>query len=319
MSSDTAGLQARAKLKGALASLGPRFVWTAGETLVRAGLFLAAAFAVIMATAIALSLLGPTVSFFGEISFFEFFGGIVWSPDIPIDGSLRFGVLPLMVGTLMIAGASSAIGLPLGFGAAIYLREYAPGRVREVVKPVLEILAGIPTVVLGFFALLVVSPFLQSSFGASFFSGANAIVVIGIMIIPIVSSLSEDALTAVPTDLRDGALALGATRFEATTRVVVPAGLSGIGASFLLAFSRAVGETMIVLIVAGQHIRLHFDIFDQMTTMSGFIAKRATGDVPSGTVVYDALFAVGFTLFVMTLLLNLASDRLRSRFREVYE
>ena len=319
MSGDTGGLQARTRLKGALASLEPRFVWEAGETLIRVILFLSAAFAVIMAIAIALSLLGPTVSFFREISFLEFFGGTVWSPDIPIDGRFRFGVLPLMVGTLVIAGASSAIGLPLGFGAAIYLREYAPGRVREIVKPVLEILAGIPTVVLGFFALLVVSPVLQTWFGASFLSGANAIVVIGIMIIPIVSSLSEDALTAVPTDLRDGALALGATRFETTTRVVVPAGLSGIGASFLLAFSRAVGETMVVLIVAGQHIRLHFNIFDQMTTMSGFIAKRATGDVPSGTPVYDALFAVGFTLFVMTLLLNLTSNRLRSHFREEYE
>jgi len=319
MSGDEGSLQARARLKGTLASLEPRFVWEAGETLIRTVLFLSAAFAVIMAIAIGLSLLAPTVSFFGEISLLEFLGGTVWSPDIPIDGRLRFGVLPLMVGTLLVAGASSAIGLPLGFGAAIYLREYAPGRVREIVKPVLEILAGIPTVVLGFFALLVVSPVLQTWFGASFFSGANAIVVIGIMIIPIVSSLSEDALTAVPTELRDGALALGATRFEATTRVVVPAGLSGIGASFLLAFSRAVGETMVVLIVAGQHVRLHFNIFDQMTTMSGFIAKRATGDVPTGTPVYDALFAVGFTLFVMTLLLNLASDRLRSRFREVYE
>jgi phosphate transport system permease protein len=319
MSGDVEGLQARARLKGALASLEPRFVWESGEAFIRALLFLAAAFAVIMAAAIALSLLGPTVAFFGQISFFDFFGGTIWSPDIPIGGRPQFGVLPLLVGTLLIAGASSAIGLPLGFGAAIYLREYAPSRLREVVKPALEVLAGIPTVVLGFFALLVIGPVLQDSFGASFFSGANAIVVIGIMIIPIVSSLSEDALTAVPTDLRDGALALGATRFEATTRVVVPAGLSGIGASFLLAFSRAVGETMVVLIAAGQHIRLHFNIFDQMTTMSGFIAKRATGDVPAGTILYDALYAVGFTLFVMTLLLNLASDQLRSRFREVYE
>jgi phosphate transport system permease protein len=272
-----------------------------------------------MAIAIALSLFIPTLSFFEEVSPLDFYAGTIWSPDIPIGGRSLFGVLPLVAGTLLIAGGACAIGLPLGFGAAVYLREYAPGRIREVVKPILEVLAGIPTVVLGFFALLVVSPILHAWFGASFFSGANAVLVIGIMIVPIVSSLSEDALTAVPTNLRDGALALGATRFEATARVVVPAGLSGILASFLLAFSRAVGETMVVLIAAGQNVRLSFDLFDQMTTMAGFIARRATGDVATGTTVYDALFAVGFTLFLMTLLLNVGSDRLRARFREVYE
>ncbi|MGI0149582.1 MAG: PstC family ABC transporter permease, partial [Thermoplasmata archaeon] len=160
---------------------------------------------------------------------------------------------------------------------------------------------------------------LHSWFGASFFNGANAIIVIGIMIIPLVSSLSEDALTAVPMDLRDGALALGATRFEATSRVVVPAGFSGITASFILAFSRAVGETMVVLIAAGQNTGIVLDIFRQMTTLSGWIAKQATGDVAAGDTIYLALFAVGVTLFAITLVLNLAADYFRVRFREVYE
>jgi len=316
--SELGGTQARARLKQALAPLKPKYVWERGETLVRIFLFAAAAFAVMMVIAIGLSLLVPSLAFFSVVSPLEFFTGTVWSPDIPIDGQERYGVLPLLVGTLLIAGGAAAIGLPLGLGAAIYLREYAPQRVREVVKPILEVLAGIPTVVLGFFAILTVSPILQDWFGASFFSGANAIIVIGILIIPLVSSLSEDALTAVPTDMRDGALALGATRFEATSRVVVPAGLSGIGGSFILAFSRAVGETMVVVIAAGLSIYVTFNIFDPMTTMAGFIAKRATGDIPVGSVVYEALFAVGFTLLVMTLLLNLVSDWLRNRFREVY-
>jgi len=224
-----------------------------------------------------------------------------------------------VVGTLIIAGGACLIGIPLGLGAAIYLREYAPARVREIVKPILEILAGIPTVVLGFFALVTIAPALQAWFGADFLNAANSILVIGILIIPLVSSLSEDALTAVPTDLRDGALALGATRFEAVGRVVVPAGLSGVAASFLLAFSRAVGETMVVLIASGQNTIVQLDVFRQMTTLSGFIAKRATGDLPADSVLFQSLFAVGFTLFLITLALNVLSDRLRARFREVYE
>ena len=305
----------RARTRSNLAALEPQWVWERGESLVRAVLFLAAAFAVLVTFAIFLALVFDATEFFRRVSLFDFYTGTTWSPDI----RALYGIVPLMVGTFLIAGGACLIGIPLGMAAAIYLREYAPARVREVVKPVLEILAGIPTIVFGLFALLAVSPVLQSWFGASFFNGANAILVIGVMIVPLVSSLSEDALTAVPTDLRDGALALGATRFEATSRVVVPAALSGVGASFFLAFSRAVGETLVVLIVAGQSTNLTFNILGQMTTLAGWIAKRATGDVAVGETVYLAMFAAGFTLFLMTLALNLMSDYLRARFREVYD
>jgi len=304
-----------ARARRVLSTLEPQWVWAPGERLVKGALFLAAAFAVIVTFAIFLALAVDALEFFQRVSPIDFYLGTRWTPDI--EG--LYGVLPLVVGTLLIAGGAALIGLPLGLSAAIYLREYAPASVREVVKPVLEVLAGIPTIVYGLFALILVSPILQTTFGALFFNGANAIIVIGIMIIPMVSSLSEDALTAVPTDLRDGALALGATRFEATSRVVVPAGFSGIGSSFILAFSRAVGETMIVLIAAGQNTGIVLDIFRQMTTLSGWIAKRATGDVAVGETVYLAMFAVGFTLFAMALVLNLTSDHLRARFREVYE
>ncbi|OGS49041.1 MAG: phosphate ABC transporter permease subunit PstC, partial [Euryarchaeota archaeon RBG_16_68_13] len=276
-------------------------MWERGESLVRTALFLAAAFAVLVTFAVFLALVFDAAEFFRRVNPLDFYTGTTWSPDI----RGLYGVVSLIVGTLLIAGGACLIGIPLGLASAIYLREYAPTRVREVVKPVLEVLAGIPTIVFALFALLAVSPVLQSWFGASFFNGANAILVIGIMIVPLVSSLSEDALTAVPTDLRDGALALGATRFEATARVVVPAALSGVGASFLLAFSRAVGETMVVLIVSGQNTNLTFDVFGQMTTLAGWIAKRATGDVAAGETVYLAMFAAGFTLFLMTLTLNL--------------
>jgi phosphate transport system permease protein len=288
--------------------------WALGETLVQIGLFLAAAFAILATLGIALSLLQDSILFFARVNALQFFLGTVWSPDI--DG--LYGVLPLVAGTFMIAGGAALIGIPIGLSAAIYLREYAPPRIREFVKPVLEILAGIPSIVYGFFAILTISPILQAWFTADYFNAANGIIVIGIMILPMVSSLSEDALTAVPTELRDGALALGATRFEAMRRVVVPAAFSGVAASFLLAFSRAVGETMVVVIATGQNTQLSLDIFRQMTTLSGFIAKRATGDLPTESVLFQSLFAVGFTLFLITLVLNLISDHLRSRLREAY-
>lgn len=305
----------RARAKKALASLPEQAAWELGEILVKAGLFLAAAFAIFATLAIVWSLLFDALSFFAQVSILEFYTGTVWSPDI----RGLYGVLPLVVGTFMIAGGSALIGIPLGLSAAIYLREYAPLRLREIIKPILEVLAGIPTIVYGFFALLTISPLLQAWFGADFFNGANAIIVIGIMIIPMVSSLSEDALTAVPVDLRDGALALGATRFEAMSRVVVPSAFSGVAASFLLAFSRAIGETMVVLIVGGQNTTVSFDIMRQMTTMAAYIARRAQGDVATGTVLFQSLFAVGFTLFLITLAFNVMSDYLRARFREVYE
>lgn len=309
-------ISTRARLKNRLASLEPVYVWEAGESLVRGLLFIAAALAIIVTLAIGLGLLYEAGSFFAVVSPWEFYAGTRWSPDI----ARAFGVLPLVAGTLIIAGGACLIGLPLGLGAAISLREYAPARVRETVKPILEILAGIPTVVFGFFGLITIRPFLQETFGADFFNGLTAIIVIGILIIPIVSSLSEDALTAVPIDLRDGALALGATRYESMSRVVVPGAFSGIIASFLLAFSRAVGETMVVLIVAGQNVFVELNPLHSMQTMAAFIARRATGDVSTtDPALFGSLFAVGFTLLLITLAINVVSDRLRSRFREVYE
>lgn len=307
----------RARLKEILASLSPTYVWEGGETLVRILLLAAATFAVLMTLAIAFVLLWESLVFFSAVSPVEFFTSTHWNPDVPPN--ISFGVLPLVAGTLIIAGGAALIGLPLGLGAAIYLREYAPHRVREFVKPVLEILAGIPTVVFGFFGLLVISPSVQDWFGASYQNGLTAIIVIGILIVPLVSSLSEDALTAVPMDLRDGALALGATRFESMSRVVVPGAFSGVLASFLLAISRAVGETMVVLIVAGQNTQLELNPLHQLETMSAFIARRASGDLATGEPAFQALFAVGFTLLVMTLSLNILANRLRTRYREVYE
>lgn len=311
----SAELSEWARTRELLAHLSRQHVWEGGERLIRLGLFAAAAFAVGATALIALSLVFDTVEFFTHVSPFAFFSGTVWSPDI----RGQYGVMPLLVGTLIIAGGACAIGFPLGLSAAIYLREYAPSTVRNTVKPVLEVLAGIPTVVFGFFALLVVSPVLQAWFGADFFNGMNAIIVIGIMIIPLVSSMSEDALASVPRDLRDGALALGATRLEVVGRVTIPAAFSGITASFLLAFSRAVGETMVVLIAAGLLTDLNFDPLRPMSTLAGYIAKRATGDLPVGSVLFQSLFAVGFTLFMITLALNVLSAKLRSRFREVYD
>lgn len=288
--------------------------WAGAEGAIHAALLLAAGVAVLATVAIASVLFGNSLSFFTAVSPWTFYSGSVWSPDI----RGLFGVLPLLVGTLVIAGGAALLGIPLGLGAALYLREYAPAWVRSIVKPVLEILAGVPTIVFGFFALVFVTPALQDWFGASYFNGLSAILVIAFLIVPLVSSLSEDALAAVPSDLREGALALGATRFEASVRVVLPAALSGIGASCLLAFSRAVGETMVVVIAAGVHTDLHADVLRPMTTLAGFVARRATGDLPTGSTLYQSLFAVGLTLFLMTLALNLVSDRLRARFREEY-
>lgn len=316
MQPEDGALADRARLKQRLASLSPAYFWERGETLVRTLLLLAAVSSIFVTLAIAWTLLREAVGFFGIVSPIDFYTGTRWSPDI----AGKFGVLPLVSGTLIIAGGACLVGVPLGLGAAVFLREYAPARVREIVKPFLEILAGIPTVVFGFFGLLTISPALQDWFGAHFLNGLTAILVIGLMIVPIVSSLSEDALTAVPVDLRDGALALGATRFEAMKRVVVPGAFSGIMASCLLAFSRAVGETMIVLIVAGQSVYVELNPLNQMETMAAFITRRATGDVSaSDPALFGSLFAVGFTLFLMTLALNVLSDRLRAKFREVYE
>jgi phosphate transport system permease protein len=232
----------------------------------------------------------------------------------------HFGVLPLLMGSMLIAGGAGVIAVPLGVLTAIFLSEYAGQRLRKVLKPVLEILAGIPTVVYGYFALTFVTPLLRVFFPETeIFNAASASIVVGIMIIPTISSLSEDALRAVPNSLREGAYGLGATKLEVSTRVVVPAALSGIIASFILAISRAVGETMAVTIAAGNLPNITLNPLESMQTMTAYIVQASLGDTPQGTLVFRTLFAVAMTLFLITLTMNIVSQWILARFREEYE
>ncbi len=257
-----------------------------------------------------------TVQFFREVSPFEFLFGTVWTP---LFFQESFGVLPLVAGTLLVAAIAMAVALPAGLLTAIYLSEYAPSRVRRGVKPVLEVLAGLPTVVYGYFALLVVTPFLQQWIpGLSGFNALSPGLVMGVMILPLVSSLSEDALQGVPGGLRDASRALGATRMQTTLGVVLPAAWSGISAAAILAVSRAVGETMIVAIAAGQQPRLTLNPLVAIETMTAYIVQISLGDTPAGTLAYRTIFAVGMLLFISTLFLNLVSNWLRGRYREAY-
>ena len=257
-----------------------------------------------------------TVQFFREVSPFEFLFGTVWTP---LFFQKSFGVLPLVAGTLLVSTIAMAVALPAGLLTAVYLSEYAPAKVRRIVKPVLEVLAGVPTVVYGYFALLFVTPLLQQAIpGLSGFNALSPGLVMGIMILPMVSSLSEDALHGVPRGLREAAYALGATKMQTTTRVVVPAALSGISAAGILAASRAIGETMIVTIAAGQQPRLTANPLVPVETMTAYIVQVSLGDTPAGTIEYRTIFAVGLTLFTITLLMNMFSFWIRGRYREVY-
>jgi phosphate transport system permease protein len=288
-----------------------------GELLVQGILFVAAAISVLTTLGIVVSLLLPALDFFGEVSPWEFLTGTTWTP-LFLDG--EFGVLPLVNGTLMVSFISTLVGFPLGLGVAIYLSEYASRRVNGILKPVLEILAAIPTVVLGYFALTFTTPLLRDiGIDVEIFNVLSASLVLGIMLIPTIASLSEDAMAAVPRDLRDGGYALGADKLQVSTRIVVPAAISGIIAAFVLGFSRAVGETMIVLIAGGQLAQISADPRQPIETMTAFIGATGFGDVPTGSIEYKTIFAVGLTLFVLTLILNLVSIRLVRKFREVYE
>jgi phosphate transport system permease protein len=287
------------------------------ERLVRASLFLCSAVSILTTVGIVGVLLYESLSFFRHVSVLEFLTGRQWTP---LFMDQRFGVLPLLTGSLLIAAGAAVVALPLGLAAAIYLSEYARDGVRKVLKPVLEILAGIPTVVYGFFALTFVTPIIRSIWPqADVYNALSASIVVGIMIIPMVASLSEDAMAAVPRVLREGAYALGATKYEVATRTVVPAALSGIVASFLLAVSRAIGETMIVTIAAGGQANLTLNPLRSVQTMTAYIAQTATGELAHGSVEYQTIFAVGLTLFVITLLMNIVSIFVLRRFREVYE
>jgi phosphate transport system permease protein len=288
-----------------------------GEQLVHVLLFVAAAISVVTTVGIVASLLMPAIEFFGEVSPWDFLTGTTWTP-LFLDG--QFGVLPLVVGTIMISFISALVAFPLGLGVAIYLSEYANVRAARVLKPILEILAAIPTVVLGYFALTFVTPLLRDiGIQVEIFNALAASLVLGVMLIPTIASLSEDAMAAVPRDLREGAYALGADKLQVSTRVVVPAAVSGIIAAYVLGFSRAVGETMIVLIAAGQLAHIAGDPREPIETMTAFIGATGFGDVPTGSNEYKTIFAVGLTLFVMTLVMNLISIRLVRKYREIYE
>jgi phosphate transport system permease protein len=290
-----------------------------GERAVEALLFLAAVLSIVTTIGIVVSLLDGTIRFLSEVPIADFLFGTEWTP-LFADGS--YGVLPILTATLIITAIAMVVAIPLGLGAALYLSEYAGERPRKVLKPVLEVLAGIPTVVYGFFALTFVTPeVLQPLFDGdvSIFNALSAGLVIGVLIIPIVASLSEDALSAVPQSMRDGALALGSTRTTVARKVVLPAALSGVIASFVLAVSRAIGETMVAVIAGGALAQLTLDVTEPMQTMTAFIAQAAQGDQPTGSLGYNTLFAVGALLFLITLLINVVSIRLVRRFREVYE
>jgi phosphate transport system permease protein len=286
------------------------------EWIIERLLFLCAALSVLTTAGIIIVLAVETFEFLREVPVLEFLTGTEWTP---LFATQRFGVLPLVVGTMLVSAIAMVVALPMGLLAAIYLSEYAPDALRRVVKPVLEVLAGVPTVVYGYFALMFVTPILQRIFPQM--SGFNALspgIVMGIMILPLVSSLSEDAMRAVPRGLREGAYALGATKMQTALQVVVPAAFSGITAAFILAVSRAVGETMIVAIAAGQQPRLTGSPFVPLETMTAYIVQVSLGDTPQGTLEYRTIFAVGMLLFLMTFGLNLASTWLRERFREEY-
>jgi phosphate transport system permease protein len=288
-----------------------------GEDVVKVALALCAFVSVATTVGIVVALFVPAFEFFGEVSIVDFLTGTNWSP---LFEPASFGVLPLVAGTLLVTACAALVCIPLGLGAAIYLSEYAQRRTRRILKPMLEVLAGIPTVVYGYFALTFVTPRLQEiGLPVGIFSALSAGLVMGVMLLPTVASISEDSMAAVPQDLRDGAYALGSTRLQVSTLIVVPAAISGIIASFVLAISRAVGETMIVLIAAGGQPNLTWNPFEAVQTMTAFIAATGQGDVPTGSIEYKTIFAVGATLFVMTLVMNLFAIRLVRRFREVYE
>lgn len=286
------------------------------EHLIERLLFLAAAASVLVTAGIVGVLVVETFEFLREVPVAEFLFGTVWTP---LFTDRHFGVLPLVTGTALVSLVAMLVALPAGLLSAIYLSEYASPTVRRVVKPVLELLAGVPTVVYGYFALTFVTPLLQEWLPT--LAGFNALgpgLVMGLMILPMVSSLTEDALHNVPNGLREGAYALGATRMQAALRVVMPAALSGISAAAILAVSRAVGETMIVAIAAGQQPRLTLNPLVPVETMTAYIVQVSLGDTPTGTLEYRTIFAVGMLLFLMTLAMNLISHWLRERFREEY-
>jgi phosphate transport system permease protein len=287
------------------------------DALVRRVLFVVAAFSVLVTVGIVAVLASETVAFFGEVSLREFFTTTEWAP---LFEPRRFGVLPLLAGTALVTAGAALVGLPAGLGIAVFLNEYAPAWVQSIIKPVMELLAGIPTVVYGYFAVTTITPALQRLIpDVEIFNAASAALVVGIMILPMVASLCDDAIRSVPRALKDAGYALGATTYEVTSQVTIPAALSGIMSAFILALSRAVGETMAVTLAAGSTPRLTANPFESVQTLTAYIVQVSMGDTPHGTIEYRSIFAVGMLLFVMTLAFNLLAHLLVKRFRRVYE
>jgi len=290
-----------------------------GELLIQLMLLLFAVVSILITAGIVLTLGTESLRFFasGDISVWKFFTAAKWQPAIG-----EFGILPLASATLMTSLIAMLIAAPLGLFVAVYLSQYASSRVRAVLKPILEVLAGIPTVVYGYFALTFITPLLRSIFGenvVSIYNTASAGIAIGILILPLIASMSEDALGAVPRSLKEAAFALGATRLETSLSIVVPAGISGVAAAFIVGLSRAIGETMIVALAAGAGSALTANPFRSAETMTGYIVRISGGDLGYDTVDYNSIFAIGILLFLITLLLNIASRRIVRRFQEVYE
>jgi phosphate transport system permease protein len=290
-----------------------------GEALIQGFLFLCGALTIATTVGIVVVLAKESMLFFGsgEVNLIEFFTSTRWQPAIK-----EFGILPLVTATLMTSSFAMVVSLPLGLAVALYLSEYASPRVRSILKPILEVLAGIPTVVYGYFALTFMTPLLRVIFGQNtveIYNTASAGLVMGILILPLVSSMGEDALSAVPRSLREAAYALGATKLETAIKIVLPAGLSGIAAAFIVAISRAIGETMIVAIAAGAGPAFTLNPFKAAETMTGHIVRISGGDLSYASIDYNSIFAIGLMLFLGTLMLNVISRRIVSRFREVYE
>lgn len=290
--------------------------WSPRERVIQFILGACALVSVFTTLGIITVLLWESIGFFQEVSLFEFFTETRWTPQFIEQ---HFGIWPLIAGSILVTVIAALVALPIGLASAIYLAEFAPWKLRRMLKPTLELLAGVPTVVYGYFALTFVTPLLQHLFpGISVYNALSAGLVVGIMIIPMVASLSEDALRAVPKVLAEGGYALGATRMEVMLRIVMPAALSGIIASFILALSRAIGETMIVTLAAGSTPRLTLNPAESIQTMTAYIVQVSLGDTPQGTVVYQSLFAVGLLLFLLTLSLNLVANVIIRKFQEKY-
>ncbi len=311
-----------------------------GEEAIRWWLFACSLLSIITTAAIVYILIKETALFFtipldvdaagaaSRVSVWEFLGGTRWTPLLKPQS---FGILPLICGTMLVTAGAAIIAVPLGLTSAIYLNEYASKKLRAVIKPVLEILAGVPTVIYGYFALTFITPLMQRALdpalqfllgpnaGVQVFNAASASIVVGVMILPLVTSLCDDAFAAVPDTLRQGGYAMGATKFEVSVQILLPAALSGVLASFILAISRAIGETMAVTLAAGGSPKLTFNMFEGIQTMTAYIVQVSLGDTPHGGVEYQTIFAVSAVLFSITLILNVIAHRIVRRFREAYE